>query len=462
MSISTSRRSQAGVALLTAMIIVIVVGGMAVAFLTLSFSQASTISNGSEREVALHIAEAGIEDSINKLTAYSYDYVACGNAAPVYPFGSYTTTPDQSVIAQNLPIVTGTVNEGTFSAAITRPGGATPVFAGPFLASGYLITSKGTKNKTTRTIETVVAAVDLSSKFKYGLFGDVQVDALGTFFSDGFNSKKPDGSYNAYAATNTYTLPNGSTVMGADATGNLGSNGNIVTNGSVVVLGNATPGPAGTSGPGGQVTGSTAPAIAPEPLDPVSYPTPSTDPTKFPVGTQTTLNWVDGNSAVTTIGSTLAPTNYHISSFGGGGSKGTLKVTGDVTIYVDGTWDMNAQMNLQIDNGAKLTIYQGPGANDFTINGQSQLGNASADRLQIYSATTGTIKFNGGSNVYAAVYAPQSNFINNGGNQFFGAMVAKSMLLTGNASFHYDENLAKLATPKPTFKILAWSEIPNK
>lgn len=456
MSISTSRRSQAGVALLTAMIIVIVVGGMAVAFLTLSFSQATTISNGSEREVALHIAEAGIEDSLNKLTAYSYDYIAAGNTNPTYPFGSYTSTPDHSVISQNLPIVTGTVNEGIFSAAITRPGGATPVYAGPFLASGYLITSKGTKNKTTRTIETVVGAVDLTSKFKYGLFGDVEVDALGTFFSDGFNSKKPDGTYNAYAATTSYTLPNGSTVMGANATGSLGSNGNIVTNGSVVVLGNATPGPAGTSGPGGQILGSTAPAIAPEPLDPVTYPS------TFPAGTLTSIPWINGASATTPIGVTGGTSTYHISSFGGGGQKGNLQVNGNVTIYVDGTFDMNAQMNLQIADGAKLTIYQGPGANDFTINGQSQLGNASAERLQIYSATTGTIKFNGGSSVYAAVYAPQSNFINNGGNEFYGAMVAKTMKLSGNASFHYDENLAKLSTPKPTFKILAWSEIPNK
>ena len=83
MSISKSNRSESGAALMTAMIIVLIVAGMAAAFLSLSFSQSKLIANGSEGEVALHIAEAGVEDTVNKLTAYSKAWLKNNNAAPV-------------------------------------------------------------------------------------------------------------------------------------------------------------------------------------------------------------------------------------------------------------------------------------------------------------------------------------------------------------------------------------------
>jgi hypothetical protein len=452
-----SRRPQAGVALITAMIIVIIMGGMAAAFLTLSFSQSKAASNGSEREVALHIAEAGIEDTINKLTGYSFAWLKAGNATPVVPTGN--PTPDYMIFAGATVTNIGTVNSGTFSAVVTNTTpGATVVYTGPFAPTappnGYLITSAGTRNGLTRTLQVVVGAVDNSQLFKDGLFGDVQVDALGTFFSDGYDSTK-----GAYASQPKQTW-NG--ISYVDPTGNIGSNGNIITNGSVTVMGNATPGPGGSSGPGGTVYGSTTPAIAPQPLSPAPWDLASESPSN--IGTPPTP---DKSGNLTFAQTTPGPTVYHVSSLTMTG-KTTIQITGQVKIYVDGAIDMGAQSNLQIGvpgsttDTSKLQLYQNSGANDITINGQAMSGNTTADRFQLYSQTTGTIKFNGGSTVYAAVYAPQATFTNNGGNEFFGAMVAKSMKLTGTAAFHYDENLARLAAPIPDFKILSWVEIPNQ
>ena len=48
--------------------------------------------------------------------------------------------------------------------------------------------------------------------------------------------------------------------------------------------------------------------------------------------------------------------------------------------------------------------------------------------------------------------------MNNGGNEFFGSMVAAKMKLSGTASFHYDEDLANLSNPEPKFKIVSWRE----
>jgi len=127
---------------------------------------------------------------------------------------------------------------------------------------------------------------------------------------------------------------------------------------------------------------------------------------------------------------------------------------------VDGDFDMNNQQSIYMSPGppdAKLTIKQKSG--NMTINGQAFAGTAYAKNFQIYSASTGTIKFNGSSEVYAAVYAPKMTFTNNGGNEFFGAMVASTMKLTGTAYFHYDEDLANLSSPKPEYKIMSWREV---
>lgn len=445
-----SRGSQSGVALLTAMIIVIIVAGMAAAFLTLSFSQSKLISNGSEGEVALHIAEAGVEDMINKLTAYSKDWIKAGNVDPTYA----TAKPDYSILAQNAATITttGKINGGTFTTTLSSTtAGSTDAYTGPFSptapVNGYLIVSKGTFNGVSRTVQIVTKAVNNNGMFNGGLFGDVEVDALGTFFSDGYNSK--NGDYSSQKKQN-WVGPDGKTYSYVDATGSIGSNGNIVTNGSATIIGNSTPGPGGTSGPGGNVFGSTAPATATTPLTVETYTVPATAlPATFVSGTGMSL------------GVTGTQTTYSMDSLKGSG-KGTITISGNVTLYVSGDFTMNNQMNLQIADGAKLTLIQTTGNYDMTINGNAMAGTQSADRFQIKSNTTGSVKFNGASTVYAYMYAPQATFTNNGGNEFFGAMTAKSMKLSGTASFHYDENLQNLATPIPDFKIVSWVEIPNQ
>ena len=122
-----------------------IVAGMAAAFLTLSFSQSKLIANGSEGEIALHVAEAGVEDTINKLTAYSKAWIKNGYTDPVYALG---TAPDFAIIATtaNSITVTGTVNGGTFQAILTTTlAGAPRVYTGPFAPTapphGYLLPS---------------------------------------------------------------------------------------------------------------------------------------------------------------------------------------------------------------------------------------------------------------------------------------------------------------------------------
>src|SRR5262249_21900183 len=136
--------------------------------------------------------------------------------------------------------------------------------------------------------------------------------------------------------------------------------------------------------------------------------------------------------------------------------NGTLTVNGNVDIYVDGTIDMKNTQSLIInsDSGSPPTpytvrIFQNNTTSDITINGQAFAGSGHARNFQLYSNTTGTIKFNGGSEVFAAVNAPKSFFMNNGGNPLYGSVTAAKMKLSGTAYFSYDRDLQNLVPPEP-------------
>jgi type II secretory pathway pseudopilin PulG len=448
---SRSRRSESGVALLTATVIVLIVGGIAAAFLMLSFSQSSVIAKSSESEIALHIAEAGIDDSLNQLQAYADEWVKT-SAVPDWTLPPWSgTKPDFAVYADPVPIVTGKVNRGSYSVSITNKPTAAPVGT-PFTTAvttpfaTFIIISTGTKDKVVRNIEVVTKATDLGQLFPKGLFGDVEVDALGTFSSDGYDSAK--GSY-ASQTKQTYTFPSGKTATYVNSTGSIGSNGNIITGGSAQIMGDANPGPGKTLTGGADVFGSTTPSPTTAPLTPVTYTVPPTA-----LG----YSWSSGDSAL--VGGAVGkPVSYHSSTGLNPTGKGKLTITGEVVLFIDAEFNMNNQQSIEMAPGAKLTIYQGPGANDLHINGQAFVGGGQAKDFQIFSASTGDIRFNGGSEVYAAVYAPNAFFTNNGGNQFYGAMVASKMKLSGTAYFHYDEDLAKMTSPKPQYTVLSWREI---
>ena len=187
--------------------------------------------------------------------------------------------------------------------------------------------------------------------------------------------------------------------------------------------------------------------------------------------TALTTGWTSGdytigtsvaNATYGTVGTTTSgastPVTLHWADMKPTGNGG-MEIYQDTDIYVDGTIDMKNTQALTIKTDAAgkpytVRIYQTSG--DITINGQAIAGTGSAKNFQIYSTTTGTIKFNGGSTVYAAVNAPKALFTNNGGNELYGSVIASKMKLSGNAYFHYDADLANLTTPEPKFKIVSW------
>jgi hypothetical protein len=280
----------------------------------------------------------------------------------------------------------------------------------------------------------------VNNPFTKGLFGDLDLGAAGTVFTDSYDSDL--GTY-ASQATNfhpasgrTFALPNG----------DLGSNGEITLRGTVVVIGDATPGPGHSvsiSGGGVIVAGSTAPASESTSLTAAGYDPPIAAGGAF-----------SQNSGTHTFGSG----SYRYTSFSLG-SKASYVVAGDVTLYVDGNFSVGAQATIEIQPGASLTIRQG-GA-DFDLGGGGILNGTQEPGAFIVFSEATSVKITGNSGLYGAVYAPGAIIEPKGTSAIFGSFVGRQVYVGGTADFHYDEALARKSIDGllGRFIVLSWRKV---
>jgi hypothetical protein len=125
-------------------------------------------------------------------------------------------------------------------------------------------------------------------------------------------------------------------------------------------------------------------------------------------------------------------------------------VIGKATLFVTGNIDSSL---LTIQPNASLKIYcAGPSATFNIVN-----NNATAVALQYFGLPTNT-EITLGASWVGGVYAPSADFVIAGADQLSGAMVAKSIRMRGNAGFHYDEALTA-TNPPAIFFIASWNEL---
>lgn len=428
----TKIRSQRGGALILAVIAFILIAGAGTALFSLTLRGHTTTLGASNGDLAYHIAEAGIDDALNKLAAYALK--PNDTNADFAVIGKVETIVDGEV-KKNVNVVSGGVNRGSFYVTVDPP------YAG---YGTYLIRSVGTYNTERRGIETTVVAEDVPGSFQYGLFGDVTVDASGSLVTDGYRSS--NGSYEDQLAKSPNSFKKTPYV---NATGHIGSNGGVYVGGSALIFGNATPGPGNAVTGGGYINGSTAPASSPFPLSDIIY-TPQGDnavalPSSLGVDGQTTYMKLD----------TLTLAN-----------KEDITVYGNVTLYVSGSIKITAQTKLNLAEGAKLTIYQESGTLEVhggaDLNGGVGVKSGIPSDFQIWSNTS-TVTVNGGSGYMGAIYAPKADIKLNGNADYYGGMVGKSIKPIGNAMFHYDEDLGAVSIPKIVFKVKSSNQyVPGK
>lgn len=118
---------------------------------------------------------------------------------------------------------------------------------------------------------------------------------------------------------------------------------------------------------------------------------------------------LDGNKSID-----LPPGTYHVHDFTLAGSS-VFNVSGPTTIYVTGN------------------LYRG---GMVTVNNSTQL----PANLKILM-TGGTAQVTSGNDFYGVIYAPNTSVTVDGSSDLYGAVVGKTLTITGSGAGHYDESL---------------------
>jgi hypothetical protein len=249
-----------------------------------------------------------------------------------------------------------------------------------------------------------------------GVIGLDRLAANGNGVVDSFDSSAgPYGTGNKSSAATTFS--NGAISLGQiDVFGNAQSAAGSVSlekNGSVSgnVQAGTTISSKGTIGGTATPNSPSAPLVAPS-VPPCSPFSPATglsggfsyDAAKGDLS-------VSGNRMLTLAGGTYC---FHNVSISGGG---VLTVAGPVKIVLTGKWD---------------------GSGNSATNLTGVPGN-----LQVWSASTGAngVTLTGGSGAYATFYAPRTDVTLSGGSALYGAVLGKTLTLSGGSAVHYDVRL---------------------
>jgi hypothetical protein len=196
-----------------------------------------------------------------------------------------------------------------------------------------------------------------------------------------------------------------------DYAGSIASNGDITLTGSSLVTGDAFPGVGRRVIGANHVTGSTNPLTRP-----LVYP--QADP-----GTAANMN---DNSAIPSTALSAGVIKL--------GSQKSVTLPGGV-YYVKGL-DMAAGSTLTFTGPATMYV-----TGSVLLGGHAVTYNEIPDNFKLIVLGSGIVDLNGSTALFSDLYAPGSAIDLHGTGDIFGAIVGKSISMTGSSAIHYDVNL---------------------
>ena len=393
-----------GSVLIVVVIVVLALAGLSSAFLTTTMRESASNSASEQRSRVLYIAESGVNDAVSEILAGGTGIIGSKSMPVGFGGGSYWVN---------------TVDVGDGS---------------------YVVTSYAILNDQVQAIEVVLEPEDIPI-FSKALFGDLDLGASGSVFTDSYDSAK--GTYAEQATNYDETADR----YYAEPEGDLGSNRNIILRGGVTVLGDAVPGPGYAvkiSGTGVYVSGTTTPASAPSMLPPIDFSPP--------------ISATSSYSAVSDENDTITEGVYRFENMNVA-TKSVIRIQGDVVLYVDNHFDVSGLAQIIIEDDSSLTIYHN--GDDFSLTGQGVLNSSqSPSAFKIFTTAT-TVKFSGTSEFYGAVYAPNGTITPVGTTEIYGSFVGRQVDVGGTADFHYDVALSRINEDKRTrLKRASWRRVP--
>ena len=408
------RMKRNAVALILGLIAIVALSGFSAVILSRSVSEVNLARRHAESSQAFWLAEAGLHRGLWELNHGD------GNWTGWTISGSDRTK-------------TGTLASGQYSVTITDAGNATASIS----ASGHIPDISSSR------IEREIG-VDLSgqtsSPFSYAGFGKTSVTMSGNGETDSY-----DSSQGAYGA------------------GNKGSNGDIGTNGinsgAISLSGNAEINGDANTGPGGtvdlsgnaEVNGTTDDTCAED------YPSVTVPSSLTSLASSGSYS-VGGNN-----NQTLSSGDYKFTDISISGNA-DLTLTGTINIYLTETsgnaFQTTGNGKIIVAAGAQITIYTDGKCN---IAGNGVVNNTNLpENFLLYSTYSGSsdgVKIAGNGDLYAGIYAPDTQVKVTGNGDNFGSIISDELIVTGNGDIHYDEALQNVGAGTITsYSIETWTD----
>lgn len=418
-----------GSVLITALLIAVALGIGLVGYLNLSRTTLKLSQRTLFVSDAGNLAEGGLEEAL-----YCFNRMNAG-VSPATAWSGWTFSG--STVRRTLPQFNRDQNGiGTVKVFVNSYDSGT---ANPFVISQATITPF---DGSAPIVKIVRIGMKQSGVFINGVVGLTGLSLKGQPVIDSFNSNP----------TNSPTGPwlNYSTAISASNSSVVVKSG-VIDLGNGLIKGNLGLGAGVAPPPASQVTGTiqanytgqfNMPAYPTAAGVSKSYSLGSTIPAQLPVAGHTPA--ADGRYYYFVSGATITNT--------------TIAAGANVTIVGTST---TLSSGLAINPGATCAIYI-----DGAINASSSgsLNNSNwAGALQIFTTTSTDCTISGNGELRASVYAPNAVLKASGGGSsgsVVGSYVAKSVVATGQMSFHYDEALRYLNTAGGTrWAVSAWEEM---
>lgn len=143
----------------------------------------------------------------------------------------------------------------------------------------------------------------------------------------------------------------------------------------------------------------------------------------------------------------------------------TLTILGDVTLVLTApsgstALSVTGHGTINVPAGSSLKLYT---EGDVMISGQG-LGNTNVQPVtcQIWGTNTSAagqdIDVTGNGTLSSVIYAPNATVTLRGNGEMMGSVVARTIVVNGNADFHYDESLANFGD-NSNFGVSQWREL---
>ena len=293
------------------------------------------------------------------------------------------------------------------------------------LGSGYTIQSTGNSNQAQRTVS---CTLQLQGPFEAAIFTKQYLYMKNGGTVDWYNFDADDGNLQIgtnSAEPDSVVLHNSAIVNGDIGVGMGGDLDDVIVDN------------------GATITGETFNLTQIYELPPVTVPES--------LESSPSLGTINDN---TTISSSARYNSIDL------GNSETVIISGDITLYITGDITLGNSAELQIEEGASLTLYLG---GDFEGQNSSLVNNETQDpqKLKIYGLDScETIQFKNSADLYGAIYAPNADVIMHNSGTVYGAVVAKTFDMKNSGVFMYDASLRDVSINDEAvyFKITNWHE----